>query len=957
MSEHDRLSRPSPVGGSASDPAGVEVTSNFSSSDPAAPACGTAPDALPPPHAGRYQLLDEIARGGMGAIWRATDATLGREVAVKVLQDKFAPDSGVARRFADEARITAQLQHPAIPPVHDYGKLSDDRPFLAMKLIKGRTLEQLLRQRSDPAAERGRFVAVFEQVCQAVAYAHAHQVIHRDLKPGNVMVGSFGEVQVMDWGLAKVLTATAVPASPDTDPGETVAGTLIRGSDADGSDGSYTQAGSILGTLAYIPPEQAAGEVSKVDRRSDVFGLGAILTVILTGTPPYSGTNAEAVRVMAIRGDLAACLARLDGCGAEPELVALCKRCLAFAPADRPRDAGAVAEEVAGLRAATEERARAAETKRAATEARTAELWKRRRWQAAVAAAGVLILALVGIGAWWLDRQAAEREKERAVADERDRQEVMAALNHAEEVLAVGDLATADLALVQAENRLGAKGPSDLATLLATAKRDRDLVRDLREIDDLSWAPGNVSMADSPSMAGRYRAVFDRYGLEVGGADPDASADAVRASPVSAALIAGLSEWFSTDPDGPNLRRLLDRLDPDDDRAGVRAAIQAGDKGRVRALVKALDGSKVPAWFAASVGYHPMVPQEDGVRLMAAAWRTHPSDYVLAYRCSHRLWGTGEKRLGEMLAWARVAVALRPDSPFAHIKLGHAWRAMHNWDEAEASIRRAIELGRKYPKYAGAHVGLGNVMLEKGDLDSAEASYRAALAIDPDSLIFFNMGLVYEKRGDLARAEEWFRKAVAEAPTNAYYRRGLDGVVRSRAFHARLDKVADGQAKPATPTEAIEFAEGAHRLSRRRYVLAVQCYHWAFDGDPALADDPNKSHRYSAAWVAVQAAAGKDERAIVSVEERGRLTGLALKWLQAELAQRTRQAKDAKLWPEVREALTYWKNDAGLASVRDSAALMAMPPADRKAWEALWRDVDVLLASISQKAVPTPATP
>jgi tetratricopeptide (TPR) repeat protein len=359
------------------------------------------PAAVVPPApitaAQRYSLLDEIAHGGMGVIWRATDMVLGREVAVKVLQDKYKPDSAAARRFAIEARITAQLQHPAIPPVHDCGQLPDGRPFLAMKLIKGRTLEELLRQRSDPTADRGRFLPVFEQACQGVAYAHAHQVIHRDLKPGNVMVGGFGEVQVMDWGLAKVLTETTAPATADSDPQETVAGTLIRGSDAGGSNDLQTQAGAILGTLAYMPPEQAAGEINKVDQRSDVFGLGAILTVILTGAPPYTGPDAETVRVRAIRGDLAACLSRLDGCGAEPELVALCKRCLAFAPLDRPRDAGALAEEVAGLRAAAEERARTAERERAVAEAQAAEQRRKRRWQ--LAAAGAVVLALLaGLG-------------------------------------------------------------------------------------------------------------------------------------------------------------------------------------------------------------------------------------------------------------------------------------------------------------------------------------------------------------------------------------------------------------------------------------------------------------------------------------------------------------------------------------------------------------------------------
>src|SRR5262245_14532078 len=137
----------------------------------------------------RYRLGEEIARGGMGTVYRANDTVLGREVAVKVLQEKYAPDSGTARRFADEACITAQLQHPNIPAVHDLGVLPDGRPFLAMKLIKGETLEELLKRRADPAKERGRFVAAFEQACQAVAYAHAHGVLHRDLKPANVMVG------------------------------------------------------------------------------------------------------------------------------------------------------------------------------------------------------------------------------------------------------------------------------------------------------------------------------------------------------------------------------------------------------------------------------------------------------------------------------------------------------------------------------------------------------------------------------------------------------------------------------------------------------------------------------------------------------------------------------------------------------------------------------------------------
>jgi tetratricopeptide (TPR) repeat protein len=345
-----------------------------------------------------YELIDEIGHGGMGVVYRARDVVLDRDVAVKLLSPRYPADSLPAQRFLSEARITGQLQHPGIPAVHQVGALADGRPFLAMKLIKGSTLEGILKQRPDSAAERGRLLAIFEAVCQAVGYAHAHRVIHRDLKPANVMVGAFGEVQVMDWGLAKVLGEESPATTEALAVVQTQAWTQIGSAP---ERGSHTQAGSLVGTPAFIPPEQALGEIGKVNERSDVFGLGALLAVILTGKPPYVGENYESVRVQAARGKLKDCFARLDGCGAEPELAALCKKCLAFEPADRPGDAGAVAAAVAGLRAAADERARRAELdkvrvegERAAAEARALERRKRRRlWLGAAAA---LVLAAVG---------------------------------------------------------------------------------------------------------------------------------------------------------------------------------------------------------------------------------------------------------------------------------------------------------------------------------------------------------------------------------------------------------------------------------------------------------------------------------------------------------------------------------------------------------------------------------
>jgi serine/threonine protein kinase len=219
-----------------------------------------------------YELIDEIGHGGMGVVYHARDAALDRDVAVKLLSEHYLPDSLPAQRFLSEARITGQLQHPGIPAVHQVGTLADGRPFLAMRLIKGSTLEAILKQRTDPSADRGRLLAIFEAVCQAVGYAHAHRVIHRDLKPSNVMVGAFGEVQVMDWGLAKVLgeqppTIVEAPATERTSAWTQVSPTP--------ESGSHTQAGSLVGTPAFIPPEQALGEIEKVNERSDVFGLAA----------------------------------------------------------------------------------------------------------------------------------------------------------------------------------------------------------------------------------------------------------------------------------------------------------------------------------------------------------------------------------------------------------------------------------------------------------------------------------------------------------------------------------------------------------------------------------------------------------------------------------------------------------------------------------------------------------
>ncbi len=427
-----------------------------------------------PPVPPGYKLLDEVGRGGMGVVYRACDTGLNREVAVKLLSNKYAAHSAAATRFKAEAQITGQLQHPGIPAVHELGELPDGRPFLAMKLVKGRTLHELLKERSmlpSPSGRGargegvGRFIAIFEQVCPAVGYAHTHHVIHRDLKPSNVMVGSHGEVQVMDWGLAKLLDPSRERERPEDgdDPLATVA--QVTAIETPERGDSATRTGSVLGTPSYMPPEQAAGEIRRLDPRSDVFGLGAILCQILTGRPPYEGKDDQERRVKAVRGELHEAFARLDACGAEPELIALCKRCLAFRQEERPEDGNAVAREVGQIRLAAEERARQAEVARARAEVAAAEQRKRRRvWVGLAASLLVGFVASLALAAWAV-------RAERIALAERDAKD--AALQAEQRALAAK---TAALEAERAAKELAEERRQQAERNLAYAKKGNELV-------------------------------------------------------------------------------------------------------------------------------------------------------------------------------------------------------------------------------------------------------------------------------------------------------------------------------------------------------------------------------------------------------------------------------------------------------------------------------------------------
>jgi serine/threonine protein kinase len=299
---------------------------------------GTGPPELAPlpivPEE-HYKPGEEIARGGMGRIVAAQDQRLGRPVALKELLEPAGDSLG---RFQREALITARLQHPGIVPVYEAGRWPSGEPFFAMKLVSGRPLDRVIAE-TRTLADRLALLPRIAAAADAIAYAHSQRVVHRDLKPGNVLIGDFGETVVIDWGLAKDLDAGDSPESGMRSPKAAVKRTANPTSTA---ASTLTVAGAVMGTPAYMAPEQARGE--PVDQRADVFALGAMLYHLLAGVPPYNARTATDVIAAAALHKVVPLVERED---ATPrDLVAIVERAMAAEPANRYPHAGELADEL-----------------------------------------------------------------------------------------------------------------------------------------------------------------------------------------------------------------------------------------------------------------------------------------------------------------------------------------------------------------------------------------------------------------------------------------------------------------------------------------------------------------------------------------------------------------------------------------------------------------------------------
>jgi hypothetical protein len=379
---------------------------------PASTAASASADRRPSGAVERYVAGAEIARGGMGRVMVGTDTRLGREVAIK----EALPAGGDLERFEREVQITARLEHPSIVPLYDAGVTEAGRPFYVMRKVSGQPLERLIAEptpsepglgpRPRPRRAADHRLALLPHVlaaAQALGHAHRRGVVHRDVKPANILVGELGETVVIDWGLAKVIGEDDAGWRPPID------GALAPGGEV------ATQTGAVFGTPSYMAPEQARGE--PLDPRSDVYALGATLCHVLTGRPPLPGTLTEVLAAAHDPGRAAAALAQLAELALPPELTAIVDKAMQFAPARRYSDGAALADDLHRFLAG-----RLVAAHRYTVADRLARYVRRHRALVAVIAGSAIMLTTGGVLAIRgivLERERAWQAEQAAIAGQR----------------------------------------------------------------------------------------------------------------------------------------------------------------------------------------------------------------------------------------------------------------------------------------------------------------------------------------------------------------------------------------------------------------------------------------------------------------------------------------------------------------------------------------------------------
>jgi serine/threonine-protein kinase len=657
-----------------------------------------------------------------------------------------------------------------------------------------------------------------------VAYAHARGVIHRDLKPSNVMVGGFGEVQVMDWGLAKVLPRGGVvddASAGEVPDQETVVATARSGG---GSDSDLSRAGSVMGTPSFMAPEQARGETGAIDERADVFALGSILCEVLTGAPAFVGRTSGEIHRQAARGETADALSRLDVCGADSELVGLARDCLAAEPAGRPRDASAVSLRLAAYLTGVQERLRLAELERARAEARAAEERKRRKLQLGLAASILALTTIGGLSSAYLlqQRQARAARVARQLAEAtllrdqaRERPDQVAGWERARDALA------------RIADDHGAPSPVDalrreVQAGLEAAEADRLLRERLVEIRSASAHDAGGLATDTG-----YADAFRSAGIDLDALEPAEAGARMARRPglVAREMIAALDHWTAArrvrDEASPAWTRLLAAAraaDPDPDRDALRAALLVPDRAqRLRRLHPLSGRADLEAWPPASLillgdALADAGDAAAGIAVLRRAAASHPGDAWVHNSLGRLLESAQPPQPEEAIRAYSVARGLHPE--LATHTLAHALASSGRDAEADAIWGDLI---RRRPDSV-LHLACFNQHLRRhvredearAMQDRIIAAARRTILLRPDDhFAHFILGFSLRDQG---RPEE------AIAAFREFARRQPDGAVPRVALADLLHVTGDQDGAIAAAREALRLQPDEHLA---RWILAT----------------------------------------------------------------------------------------------------------------------------------------